>query len=64
MPAQLPPETEHIIEAGVNEDEQQLEGFGYKQELKRTFNFFGMIGFAFSVLTTWTALVRLSPRRF
>jgi choline transport protein len=33
-----------------------LESFGYKQELKRSFSTFGMIGFAFSVLTCWTAL--------
>lgn len=33
-----------------------LESFGYTQELKRSFTTFGMIGFAFSVLTCWTAL--------
>ena len=40
----------------VTDDVLTLEGFGYKQELKRGFGFFGMIGFAFSVLTCWTAL--------
>lgn len=40
----------------VNEDVRNLESFGYKQELKRDFSFFGMLGFAWSVLTTWTAL--------
>lgn len=55
MPPQLPPETERVAE-GVTEDEVTLEELGYKQELKRGFNFFGMIGFAFSVLTCWTAL--------
>lgn len=39
-----------------NEDVRTLESFGYKQELKRDFSFFGMLGFAWSVLTTWTAL--------
>lgn len=55
MPPQLPPETERVAE-GLSEDALTLEGFGYKQELKRGFSFFGMIGFAFSVLTCWTAL--------
>jgi choline transport protein len=40
----------------LTEDALNLESFGYKQELKRDFSLFGMIGFAFSVLTTWTAL--------
>jgi amino acid permease len=40
----------------VTEDVLNLESFGYKQELKRDFSLFGMIGFAFSVLTCWTAL--------
>ena len=42
---------EAVTEAVLN-----LESFGYKQELKRDFSLFGMIGFAFSVLTCWTAL--------
>jgi choline transport protein len=56
MPPQLPPETERLAEGLVSDDVATLEGFGYKQELKRSFGFFGMIGFAFSVLTCWTAL--------
>lgn len=40
----------------LTEDVLNLESFGYKQELKRDFSLFGMIGFAFSVLTCWTAL--------
>ncbi|KAJ8606238.1 hypothetical protein MRB53_041110 [Persea americana] len=40
----------------LDEDARNLESFGYKQELKRDFSFFGMLGFAWSVLTTWTAL--------
>ncbi|KAK6396323.1 hypothetical protein LTR65_009406 [Meristemomyces frigidus] len=55
MPPQIPPETERVAE-GFSEDVLTLEGFGYKQELKRGFSFFGMMGFAFSVLTCWTAL--------
>ncbi|KAK3070645.1 hypothetical protein LTR53_010098 [Teratosphaeriaceae sp. CCFEE 6253] len=39
-----------------SEDVVQLAQLGYKQELKRGFGFFGMIGFSFSVLTCWTAL--------
>ncbi|KAI1612688.1 amino acid transporter [Exophiala viscosa] len=42
--------------APLTEDVLTLESFGYKQELKRGFSLFGMIGFAFSVLTCWTAL--------
>ncbi|KAE9369601.1 amino acid transporter [Stipitochalara longipes BDJ] len=37
-------------------DDLVLESLGYKPELKRSFSLFGMIGFAFSVLTCWTAL--------
>ena len=33
-----------------------LEFFGYKQELKRSFGLLGMIGFSFSIVTSWTAL--------
>ena len=33
-----------------------LEDLGYAQELKRTFSFVGMLGFAFSIVTSWTAL--------
>lgn len=43
-------------ESASMRDELQLESFGYQQELKRSFSLFGMIGFAFSVLTCWTAL--------
>ncbi|OAP57273.1 hypothetical protein AYL99_08011 [Fonsecaea erecta] len=42
--------------AATTEDVLNLESFGYKQELKRDFSLFGMFGFAFSVLTCWTAL--------
>lgn len=55
MPPQLPPETTKAAE-GNTQDELKLGEFGYEQKLKRGFSFFGMIGFAFSVLTCWTAL--------
>jgi len=48
-------ETDRAAES-VTQDVLTLETFGYKQKLKRGFGFFGMIGFAFSVLTCWTAL--------
>ncbi len=38
------------------EEEKVLEDLGYQQELKRSFGLFGMIGFAFSIVTSWTAL--------
>ena len=33
-----------------------LENLGYEQELKRSFGLLGMIGFSFSIVTSWTAL--------
>ena len=33
-----------------------LENLGYQQELKRSFGLFGMIGFSFSIVTSWSAL--------
>ncbi|KAH8705517.1 putative GABA permease [Talaromyces proteolyticus] len=39
----------------VNED-VLLENMGYQQELKRSFGLIGMIGFSFSIVTSWTAL--------
>lgn len=50
----LPPD--HVVDSNEISAELQLESFGYKQELKRSFSLFGMIGFSFSVLTCWTAL--------
>ncbi|KAF2179374.1 GABA permease [Zopfia rhizophila CBS 207.26] len=37
-------------------DDAVLEQLGYTQELKRSFGLFGMIGFSFSIVTSWTAL--------
>ena len=39
----------------VDED-VKLETLGYQQELKRSFSLLGMIGFSFSIVTSWTAL--------
>ena len=39
----------------VRED-AALEKLGYQQELKRSFGLLGMIGFSFSIVTSWTAL--------
>lgn len=40
----------------VLEEEAALEKLGYRQELKRSFSLVGMIGFSFSIVTSWTAL--------
>ena len=48
--------TTDVQDVNLVSEEMRLESFGYKQELKRSFGFFGMVGFAFSVLTCWTAL--------
>ncbi|KAA8647774.1 hypothetical protein EYZ11_000187 [Aspergillus tanneri] len=37
-------------------EEARLEHLGYEQELKRSFGLLGMVGFSFSVVTSWTAL--------
>jgi len=44
-----------VFDDEVRED-TVLEKLGYQQELKRSFGLFGMIGFAFSIVTSWTAL--------
>ncbi|OAA34854.1 Amino acid/polyamine transporter I [Metarhizium rileyi] len=38
------------------EDAAQLEAMGHKQELKRNFSMISMLGLAFAILNTWTAL--------
>ncbi|KAG9936487.1 putative GABA permease, partial [Aureobasidium melanogenum] len=40
----------------VIEDDLALERLGYKQELKRSFNFLSMLGFSFSIVSCWSAL--------
>lgn len=41
---------------GVAEDAVALEQLGHKQELKRNFSMISMLGLAFAILNTWTAL--------
>ncbi|KIV78501.1 hypothetical protein PV11_10211 [Exophiala sideris] len=40
----------------IHEDAAQLAGFGVKQELERNFSLFSMLGLAFAILNSWTAL--------
>ncbi|KAK9461027.1 Hnm1p [Lipomyces oligophaga] len=40
----------------IDQDDLQLGELGYKQELKRSFSLLSMVGFAFAILTCWTAL--------
>ena len=46
---------EKVMREDVEED-TKLESLGYQQELKRSFGLLGMVGFAFSIVTSWTAL--------
>ncbi|KAK1917992.1 hypothetical protein P3342_000710 [Pyrenophora teres f. teres] len=39
-----------------NSDDDVLAQLGYTQELKRSFGLLGMVGFSFSIVTSWTAL--------
>ncbi|KAI9925518.1 hypothetical protein ASPWEDRAFT_543025 [Aspergillus wentii DTO 134E9] len=48
-------EDNQVFHDTTNED-VRLEGLGYEQELKRSFGLLGMIGFSFSIVTSWTAL--------
>ncbi|KAJ5115175.1 hypothetical protein NUU61_000934 [Penicillium alfredii] len=41
---------------GTTSEDVRLENLGYEQELKRSFGLMSMIGFSFSVVTSWTAL--------
>lgn len=42
--------------ADETKEDAILEKLGYQQELKRSFGLLGMIGFSFSIVTSWTAL--------
>lgn len=42
--------------ADETKEDAILENLGYQQELKRSFGLLGMIGFSFSIVTSWTAL--------
>jgi hypothetical protein len=37
-------------------DDEQLAAFGHKAELKRNFSPLSMLGLAFAILNSWTAL--------
>jgi choline transport protein len=41
---------------GTAPDDQQLAAMGKKQELKRNFSPLSMLGLAFAILNSWTAL--------
>lgn len=49
-------EKEAQVFDSVLQEEAVLEKLGYQQELKRSFGLLGMIGFSFSIVTSWTAL--------
>jgi choline transport protein len=40
----------------VQEDVAHLAALGHEQELKRNFSFLSMLGLAFAILNSWTAL--------
>ncbi|KAI4131783.1 MAG: hypothetical protein LQ347_002837 [Umbilicaria vellea] len=48
--------TEKQVFADETKEDAILEKLGYQQELKRSFGLLGMIGFSFSIVTSWTAL--------
>ncbi|OCK85268.1 GABA permease [Lepidopterella palustris CBS 459.81] len=49
-------ETEKKVFNDTISDDAVLAQLGYQQELKRSFGLLGMIGFSFSIVTSWTAL--------
>ncbi|KAE8353230.1 amino acid/polyamine transporter I [Aspergillus coremiiformis] len=49
-------EDNHQVFSDSTGEDARLEKLGYEQELKRTFGLLGMIGFSFSIVTSWTAL--------
>ncbi|KAJ5916120.1 hypothetical protein N7504_000135 [Penicillium tannophilum] len=49
-------EEEIQVFKGTTSEDVRLENLGYEQELKRSFGLLSMIGFSFSVVTSWTAL--------
>ncbi|KAF2733790.1 GABA permease [Polyplosphaeria fusca] len=50
----LDPSKEGLSDAAS--DAAVLEQLGYTQEFKRSFGLLGMVGFSFSIVTSWTAL--------
>ena len=49
-------ELQKPIPGGATDEDAALNRLGYQPELKRSFGLLGMIGFSFSVVTSWTAL--------
>lgn len=47
--------TEKVFEEVVQED-AVLENLGYEPELRRSFGLLGMVGFSFSIVSSWNAL--------
>ncbi|KAK4989782.1 hypothetical protein LTR50_002956 [Elasticomyces elasticus] len=45
-----------VVFDGLVEEDAALEKLGYQQELKRSFGLVGMVGFSFSIVTSWSAL--------
>lgn len=54
--AEIQPAPRHGRRTSVIEDAAALEQMGHKQELKRNFSMISMLGLAFAILNTWTAL--------
>ncbi len=48
-------EDKHALDHVLHED-ALLEELGYQPELKRSFGLLGMLGFSFSIVTSWSAL--------
>lgn len=46
----------HVDSTQLNTDANILNQLGYSQELERNFSFLSMIGMAFAILNSWTAL--------
>ncbi|KAF1942893.1 amino acid transporter [Clathrospora elynae] len=44
------------VESGHHDDEAQLQALGHKSELQRNFSLLSMLGLAFAILNSWTAL--------
>lgn len=44
------------VDPGRLDDETQLQALGHKGEMKRNFSLLSMLGLAFAILNSWTAL--------
>lgn len=56
MAVESRPSVEQKAFDNVVTEDAALEKLGYQQELKRSFSLLGMIGFSFSIVTSWSAL--------